>query len=272
MTFSHIDSKKSLLEQLINQLTLETINDLSIIPFASPIVSFGSYKNSTVATMGLNPSDREFVDISGNELIGKDRRFHTLNSLEINEWKEVTSKHVSEIEGLCDNYFSNNPYKVWFRDMENLISATGFSLYKNNACHLDLIPYATSLKWGQLTIENKTSLLKLSRISLHHIMFNSNIELIILNGQSVVDGFAKVANVEFQVEAMSDWDLPQKNNRHVRGYAYNAKINNSNLSELNREILVLGFNHNLQSSFGVTSEVKSSIRHWIAKSFEKENI
>ena len=32
---------------------------------------------------------------------------------------------------------------------------------------------------------------------------------------------------------------------------------------LSRELLVLGFNHNLQSSYGVTSQVIDAIRHWV---------
>jgi hypothetical protein len=35
--------------------------------------------------------------------------------------------------------------------------------------------------------------------------------------------------------------------------------------QLEREILILAFNHNLQSSFGVTRDVILAIRSWIAQ-------
>jgi hypothetical protein len=39
--------------------------------------------------------------------------------------------------------------------------------------------------------------------------------------------------------------------------------------DLERELLVLGFNHNIQSSFGMTTEVTTAIRHWIAEAAEE---
>ena len=34
---------------------------------------------------------------------------------------------------------------------------------------------------------------------------------------------------------------------------------------MNRDILVLGYNHNIQSSFGVTNEAIRAIRDWVAE-------
>ena len=268
MTFLNENTKESLLKKLINQINEESVNNLSIIPFACPIISFGDYKKSIVATMGLNPSDREFLDVSGKELDGNHRRFHTLNSLDLRNWAKASTQDLSYIEKSCENYFSNKPYYPWFRDMQNIILATGFSFYKNNACHLDLIPYATRIKWANLSKHNKNSLLDLSRTSLLDTLVNSKIKLIVLNGKSVVDGFERLTNIKFKTEVMIDWRLPQKNNKYVERYSYMSKINNSNFPNLNRDILILGFNHNLQSSFGVSSQVKNSIKQWVARSFK----
>ncbi|MDI1309726.1 MAG: hypothetical protein PSV17_09880 [Methylotenera sp.] len=260
---------EGLLQKLTYQLTDESVKELSIIPFASPIISFGDYKSSIVATMGLNPSDKEFLDALGGELSGIARRFHTLSSLGLNHWGDASSEHLTLIQNSCESYFSNNPYNIWFRDMENIISGTGFSLYKNKACHLDLIPYATYQKWGKLGKEKKNSLLGLSKVFLENVLVGSSIKLIVLNGQSVVDGFQKLANIQYETKSMSDWTLYQKNNKYVNGVSFRSKINNCNFPTLNREILVLGFNHNLQSSFGVSSQVKASIKNWITESFKE---
>src|ERR1700738_3082657 len=56
------------------------INEISlakdyIIPWSCPVLSFGNPLTASVATLGLNPSNREFVDEAGNELDGPFRRF-----------------------------------------------------------------------------------------------------------------------------------------------------------------------------------------------------
>ena len=69
-----------------------------------------------------------------------------------------------------------------------------------------------------------------------------------------------------------EWCLPRKSGKHVIGYSYcgqTSKIGNTNL---NRNILVLGYNHNLQSSFGVTNSVKDSIGSWIKEKYDKQGI
>ena len=35
--------------------------------------------------------------------------------------------------------------------------------------------------------------------------------------------------------------------------------------QLGRDLLVLGFNHNLQSSYGVTTTALAAIREWVAR-------
>lgn len=73
---------KNILSDLIENLDNPYLQTLSVIPWAAPIISFGDLSKSKIATLGLNPSNREFVDSSGNELLGFNRRFHTLQSLE----------------------------------------------------------------------------------------------------------------------------------------------------------------------------------------------
>ncbi len=38
------------------------------ISWASPVPSFGNISRSNIATLGINPSNREFVDENGHEL------------------------------------------------------------------------------------------------------------------------------------------------------------------------------------------------------------
>src|SRR5688572_4573519 len=46
-----------------------------------PVLCFGDLLSADVATVGLNPSDREYVDRMGALLTGASQRFETLDSL-----------------------------------------------------------------------------------------------------------------------------------------------------------------------------------------------
>jgi hypothetical protein len=231
------------------------------------VPTFGDVSRSRVATLGLNPSNREFVDHLGNELDGALRRFHTLNSLLLPCWSRASSNHLKLIVSSCQRYFQNNPYDGWFKALDNLISGTHASYYGRSAraCHLDLIPYATSCKWTELSLRQRTTLLFSAGDSLGLLLRDSPVRILVLNGQTVVNNLELIANVEFEKEEIPSWTLPRKDSYGVRGYAYRGVVREIGGIKLRRELLVLGFNHNIQSSFGVTTKVKLAIKQWIAR-------
>ena len=69
------------LTTLLDRMDSAALAGTSVIKWSAPVPSFGDLSSSLVATVGLNPSNREFVDDSGQELCDTDRRFHTLGSL-----------------------------------------------------------------------------------------------------------------------------------------------------------------------------------------------
>lgn len=259
--------EKELVDLLV-KINDRRLASADIIKWGSPIVSFGNPKYSIIATIGLNPSNREFIDAYGNELDGPIRRFHTLHSLKLGQWEQATKRHHHLILDLCFNYFRRNPYDYWFKKLDYLISGTRASYYfpSRQACHLDLIPYATFSKWTALSLNTKNALLFASGDLLGILLKRCNVSHIILNGKTVVDNLQKLANVEFHKYLMKDWVLPRKNSEGVAGYAYKATITKIGNVRLNRAINVLGYNHNIQSSFGVTKQVNTAIRDWISKS------
>jgi hypothetical protein len=252
---------------LIGLLKNPVLQTTPIIPWSCPVPSFGNPEKSKIATVGLNPSNREFVDDAGHELDGFERRFPTLTSLGISNWSEISQKHLGLILQLCNEYFLRNPYDLWFKKLDYLISGTEMSFYSSaaQACHLDLIPYATTCKWVDLTIKQKSILLDLSVDILGLILKNSTVKLLILNGKTVVESFEKISNVKFDIQPMPDWTLPRKSGG-VQGYAYSGTINIIGTINIGSNISVLGFNHNIQSSYGVTAKVQSSIKNWISAS------
>ena len=185
------------LATLIDRLDSPEMSNTDVIHWGSPVPSFGDLSTATVATLGLNPSNREFMDDSGNELEGEKRRFHTLASLGIESWADADSRHLRLIVDSCQSYFAGNPYDRWFRRLDQILLGVSASYYSGlfSACHLDLIPYATSRKWTELAPKQRTALLDIAADTLALLLRDSDIRLLILNGKSVVDHFETVTGV-----------------------------------------------------------------------------
>ena len=69
--------------------------------------------------------------------------------------------------------------------------------------------------------------------------------------------------VRLETTEMSGWRLTRSTSGFVPGFAYFGVAKAIFDTPLNRAITVIGFNHNIQSSFGVTREVRRSITNWI---------
>ena len=257
---------------LIERLDEAVRAGTDVIPWSCPVPAFGDPGKSSVATLGLNPSNREFVDEKGNELEGAARRFETLRSLGIARWSDAGEKQVNLVFDACRNYFNKNPYDSWFRRLDGIISGTRASYYQfeTTACHLDLIPFATARKWSELSNTQRRTLLDIASDTLGLVLRDSPIRLLVLNGRSVVERFQTASAIQLKRQSMPAWALPRKS-EEVAGYAYWATISTLSGVSLGRDVAVLGFNHNIQSSFGVTSEVVATIRNWIAW-FSRGNI
>ena len=245
----------------------ESFLQSEIISWASPILSFGDISNSRIATIGLNPSNREFVDEKGNELLGVNKRFETLNSLKITKWNKIRETHLLKIEESFNNYFFNNPYDTWFKKLDFLISGSGYSYYFpfGNACHLDLIPFATITKWGELDNWHKRWLSEISMDALGLILNRSRIELVVLNGQSVVDGLINISDASLQKRHLPSISLNRAEGKNISGYGYVGIVNKIGNVALSRTIKVIGYNHNIQSSYGVSKDVHLALRKWVTQ-------
>lgn len=259
-----MDSHEKIIFSMIQKINLEEINNSDVIDFAAPIISFGDFSKSKIATLGLNPSDKEFFSPGGDEISGVNRRFHTLRSLCLDNWKDINDDMLKDIKNTCFNYFRLNPYDRWFKPLDYIISGSGFSYYDDffSACHLDIFPYATHIKWGDISGKEKSKLISIGSEFLSEIINDSEIQIIILNGKSVVLNFEKMLDCKLESMEVSSWRLPRKNN-DVKGISYTGNIDKIGNIKLHRNIKILGFNHNIQSSFGVTNNVKKSIRSWI---------
>ena len=260
----------AVLATLIDRLDSDAVGGMDIIPWSCPVPAFGDWLSPQVATLGINPSYREFVDRSGKQLQGEYRRFHTLDSLGLETWGEADARHLELVMDTCRSYFSRNPYDAWFKRLDFAIAGTMASYYDSpsSACHLDLVPYATIRRWNELSTHQRSSLLSLTGDTLGTILRDSQIRLLVLNGSSVVRAFQSVAGLSLQAEEIPAWSLGRRSTGNVRGIAFTGTVETVSGVKLDRQVAVLGFNHNLQSSYGVTMAVISSIREWIARTAE----
>lgn len=261
------DAQLEILRKMVNFIPEKLLHTLDVINWAAPVPYFGDPCKATIATVGLNPSDREFVSAEGAELTGSLRRFHTLTSLGLTSWNELTPAQLESIHTSCTEYFSRNPYDAWFRPLDLLLRGTNDSFYSSmfHACHLDLVPYATSIKWAFLKPYQRELLLTTSAIFLGQVLKYSPIKILVLNGKTVVDNFERATDVSFHRLLMESWCLPRKNGINIKGFSYEGKISRMADIDIGREVYILGYNHNIQSSYGVTSSVRTSIQEWISQ-------
>jgi hypothetical protein len=207
------------------------------------------------------------MDVSGKELLGPYRRFHTLGSLGLSSWSEVDARHLRLILDSCRSYFRGNPYDTWFRRLDCVVRGAGASYYDGSpgACHLDLIPYATTRKWTELTRQQRASLLAIASDTLGLLLRDSPVRILILNGSSVVEQFEDITGVSLEKRVMHAWSLRRQSKPDVPGFAYTGVVDTVAGIGLGHEVLILGFNHNLQSSFGISTELIHDIRSWVAR-------
>lgn len=241
------------------------LRETGIVRWACPVPYFGRIASATMATVGLNPSIREFADASGDELQGSARRFPTLGSLTLSSWAGADASHVGAIADACTDYFTRNPYQRWFDVLERVLKHARYSYYSDlrSACHLDLVPFATHSRWGALTPRQRQPLLMLASRHLGSILTQTSIRLLILNGQSVITHVSSISDAVFDTTPVNKWRL-RSGHSTVPGVAYVGTATQVGGIDLEAPLSIIGFNHNLQSSFGVTRRVSKAIGTWVS--------
>ena len=253
----------STLRTLVGSLADGSLAGTEVIPWASPVPFFGDPLTSVAASLGINPSKHEFLDEAGDELRGEFRRLHTLSSLGLSSWQDAEDSHLRQIHEGCIRDFAGNPYDLWFGKLESILNRINLSYYDglSRACHLDLVPFATRQVWRHLTSQESSRLLKASGRAFGLILRDSQVRVLILNGRSVVRHFERHSGVRLSRTSMPTWSIQSG---RVRGVGFRGLVDSVAGIHLGRALLVLGFNHNIQSSFGVPREVVSEVGDWVA--------
>jgi hypothetical protein len=216
-----------------------------IVAGSTPVVSFGDASHAVVATLGLNPSRREFLNPNGCELTGTARRFETLASLGVSSLDSANEAILRRVVNACNGYFWANPYRRWFDQLEPVLQSVGASYYDGTACHLDLVQWATDPVWSRIPDRAiRDRLLTEDASFLHHQLRAGSFRLLLINGGGVARQF----------ERMTDISLTPAG--RVSGSSVESRISVGRLALGTR---VVAWSVNLQSSFGVCNALREAL-------------
>ena len=215
-----------------------------VVPGSTPVLSFGDPSTATVATLGLNPSRKEFLGDDGPELDGSSRRLETLWSLGVRSLEAAPEKVLRRIDHPCNVYFHRNPYRRWLDQLEPMLQSVGGSYYDDSAA-IDLVQWATNPVWGKLhdrsdrdrTLTEDAAFLKLQLAS-------HRFKILLINRRGVSTWFERSVSV-----SLEEVDT-------VSGRSTSCRISCGYLAWGTR---VIAWSVNIQSSFGVSKELRAAI-------------
>lgn len=223
----------------------------NVVPGSTPVISFGNAQTGRVATLGLNPSSREFRDKSGRELSGPQRRLATLQSLALSSLERAPASAITRVLDDCSSYFQRNPYRRWFDQLEPILIDCGASYYDGSACHLDLVQWATDPTWRHLSPEVRTELAEADGAFLLEQLQNENLELLLLNGSGVRKLLEDLVRCRWVEHEPIDRGPGLPDTRLVTATILGG-------------LQVIGWSTNIQSSHGVTEELRAELALRIA--------
>lgn len=121
------------------------------VPGSLPVLFFGDLASARIVTVGLNPSDQEYTDGSGELLTRSRQRFATLHSLGTTDRPSLDDTQCDEAIDRMRRYFDpGRPVYRWFVPVQRVVEGLGASLTGGTAAHLDLVQEATDPTWSSL--------------------------------------------------------------------------------------------------------------------------
>lgn len=223
----------------------------SVVPGSTPVPSFGDAMSTRVLTLGINPSQREFLDAADQLLVGTASRFVSLKSLNRSDLLNAPMKDIEQVYKACCDYFAVNPYRRWFNVLNELLQSLGVSYYEGSAAHVDLVQWATRPVWGKLPAEIRFALIADGKDFLDWQLSQPHVQTVLINGRTALDTFVRSTGMHPEVAA----EIPGLMGRVE--YIYRCQLNCGGQ--------ILGWTTNLQSSFGVTKTFRRSLADAISR-------
>ena len=190
---------------VMNRVIRSIPTGLSIVSGSTPVVSFGNPHTAKVATLGINPSHREFKSDSGILLENENKRFTDRDLLGVSNHDPLSHEQGVQVIDSCYNYFSasGNPYKNWFGRMDKYaVKPAGASYFDGTACHIDLVQWATDSVWSKIDEKSKSRLLDADVEFLRFQLNAYKFPLLLLNGISVINQFVALNISELKEDTL----------------------------------------------------------------------
>ena len=148
------DMVSQLYEQFYERL--RRVGSKSSVVGSLPVLFFGDISSALIATVGLNPSHREYLDTEGAELtdaVGPNaRRFETLTSLGAHDRRHLSQEQCDQaIHRMRDYFKRGKPVYKWFGHLERVTASMGYSYGAGQVVHLDLVQEATKHTYSELS-------------------------------------------------------------------------------------------------------------------------
>lgn len=217
---------------------------------STPVVAFGDPEVARVATLGINPSIREFRTPRG-WLDGPQRRLATLKSLDATRTENLSDKQVAQVVADCANYFQRNPYLQWFTPLDIVLQkGLGVSYFDQTACHLDLVQWATDPVWSK--IPDRQARRQLLDDGVEHLraqLHKSVVDTVVVNGDAVWKQLIATDSVSVT---------------HEESLAFGNQQSTTKLRVAKGSgVRFFGWTLNLQGTFGVRGLDRESLAAWL---------
>ena len=164
---------------------------LPIVPQSIPIVFFGDIETAKYATIAINPSNREFTNTKHELFSEKKKRFVDRDALGVGDYDILSLKQAEMVYQSLRNFFHKRPYMQWFGQLEKLFSEVNMSYFKGDIINLDISPWATSVKWKDLTDKQRADLVHHTGDLLTTILGAGQLRCLFANGRTAIDHVGK---------------------------------------------------------------------------------
>jgi hypothetical protein len=174
----------------------------SSVPGSLPVLFFGDLFNAKIATVGINPSFREYLDRQGSELTGTCRRFETLSSLGAVDRASLTDSQCFRAVATMRSYFQpDKPVYDWFQPLQFVLRAMDLRYEFGELAHLDLVQEATRPTWSDLMKEEPlepASPLRSDEAFLRWQLEAFPLRCIVCNGRTPLDAVQRLLGASVQ--------------------------------------------------------------------------
>ena len=221
-----------------------------------PVLFFGDVFTARIATIGINPSDQEYLDPDGNELDGDARRFETLASLGATARSALSDAQCSAALRRMRSYFVRRETVFrWFRPLERVLAGMRHSYTSGYVAHLDLVQEATQPTWSALAREHRgeaADLLAADTPFLRWQLATVPLQAVICNGMTALRHVCGMLDQPVAVENAFQGQFAR-----LRWYAAHGRISG-------RSIAVVGWNIPLTRPTGLRAKDQQALGRLLA--------